>query len=80
MDAAAFPSGRPQILAFLPRFLFSADQPKLAYIIKAWLLALLPSLMLASLVAAAAGAAAGPEFPLPGPAFVWPTDKPMTAV
>jgi hypothetical protein len=66
----AFPSGRPPWLGFLPRFLFSADQPKLAYIFKAWLLALLPSLALVGLVAAATDGPAGPEFALPGRLFV----------
>lgn len=52
-------------MAFLPRFLFSADRPMPGYIAKAWLLALLPTLALVGLVVALVEAPAGPEFALP---------------
>ncbi len=45
---------RPPYLRFLPRFLFSADGHPAAYIVKAWLLALLPSLALAAAVGSVA--------------------------
>lgn len=53
-----------------PAFLFSSDQPKSAYILKAWLLALLPSLAIGALIAAVTAGEAAPSFPLPAPLFV----------
>ena len=43
-------AGRPRYLAFLPDFLFHADDNKARYVVKAWLLALLPSILLATAV------------------------------
>ena len=50
---------RPRLLRFLPRFLFVAEHTPV-YILKAWLLALLPSFLLSSLVFAVAPAAEVP--------------------
>ncbi|MBA3676407.1 MAG: hypothetical protein H0W74_03265 [Sphingosinicella sp.] len=59
---------RPQALhpRFLPSFLRDTSQSKLAYILKAWLLTLLPSLALAFAVSALFGQEKGPEFGQPG--------------
>lgn len=46
----------------LPAFLFDTDQPKPLYIAKAWLLAFLPSVALAGLVAWLAPEAPAPDF------------------
>jgi membrane protease YdiL (CAAX protease family) len=40
---------RPPYLRFLPRFLFAADRP-VSYVLKAWLLALLPSIVLSAVI------------------------------
>jgi membrane protease YdiL (CAAX protease family) len=50
MDNAVPEAVRPRHLAFLPGFLFQTDGPKSLYVLKLWLLALLPSLMLSGLV------------------------------
>lgn len=42
--------GRPAYLGFLPDFLFETDEVKVRYVMRAWALALLPSLGLAILV------------------------------
>jgi membrane protease YdiL (CAAX protease family) len=55
--------GRPSYLAWLPRFLFETDPSVLRYVVKAWLLALLPSIALSALVRLIAADAAAPEFP-----------------
>ena len=52
---------RPFYLRFLPDFLFRQDEPPFPYILKAWLLALLPSLALAAL----AGSLASPTAEVP---------------
>ena len=57
-------------MPFLPRFLFSAEEPALAYAAKAWLLALLPSLALAGLINLAAPSAGTPDFPVGGTIFL----------
>lgn len=46
----------------LPSFLFDTDQPKLLYVLKAWLLAFLPSMALAALVAWIAPEPPAPDF------------------
>ncbi|HEX8641283.1 MAG TPA: hypothetical protein VF704_09025 [Allosphingosinicella sp.] len=70
MTAAAFPSGRPRSLRFLPRFLFSPEGGAPAYVVKAWLLALLPSLAIGAAIAYLTSGEAGPEFRLPAPLFM----------
>jgi len=65
-DRARLP-GRPRYLAFLPDFLFHADPDKARYVVKAWLLVLLPSLALSALVTWLAPSAPAPDFPLRGP-------------
>jgi hypothetical protein len=61
VPGSGFPDGRPPFLVFLPRFLFRSDGSRLAYVLKAWLLALLPTLALAALVSLAATPAQGPQ-------------------
>ena len=46
----------------LPSFLFDTGQPKAAYLLKAWLMAFVPSVILAMIVTAVAPAAPAPEF------------------
>jgi membrane protease YdiL (CAAX protease family) len=62
---------RPAYLRFLPRFLFDADHPKLLFVLKAWLLALLPSFALSGLISAATSVTAQqveqPDIPTEGP-------------
>lgn len=58
--------GRPSYLRFLPDFLFVADAVRSRYVIKTWLLALLPSMALSVVVTLLAPEARGPEFPLQG--------------
>jgi membrane protease YdiL (CAAX protease family) len=50
MDDSVQPADRPRHLAFLPGFLFQTDGPKFLYVLRLWLLALLPSLMLSGIV------------------------------
>jgi len=52
---------RPRLLSFLPRFLFKPERP-LAYILKVWPLALLPSLALGFLANGLAPATAPAPF------------------
>ncbi|TMJ16627.1 MAG: hypothetical protein E6G94_03590 [Alphaproteobacteria bacterium] len=54
--------GRPAYLALLPEFLFRTDELKSRYLLKAWVLALLPSLVLGALVAAFLPDAGQPDF------------------
>ena len=42
----AWPDGRPRALAFLPRFLFRSDWPAWRYVLFAWPVVSLPSLLL----------------------------------
>lgn len=58
---------RPAYLRFLPDFLFRQDEPPLPYILKGWLLALLPSLALAALAGSLASPSAEvPDIPVQG--------------
>jgi len=70
MTASTVASGRPRSLAFLPEFLFAAEGSRLRYAVKAWLLALLPSLALAGLIDLAAPASGTPDFPVGGATFL----------
>ena len=70
MTARAFPSGTPAYLGFLPRFLFSSEGPRAGYVVKAWLLALLPSLLLASAITVAAPVSEAPNLPFSGARLV----------
>lgn len=63
MNQAIEAPARPQYLRPLPVFLFRAEGPVWAYILKAWLLALLPSLVLAQLIGFAAPDAELPDLP-----------------
>jgi membrane protease YdiL (CAAX protease family) len=54
--------GRPAYLALLPEFLFRTDELKSRYLLKAWVLALLPSLVLSALVASLLPDAGQPDF------------------
>jgi membrane protease YdiL (CAAX protease family) len=57
----------PSYLRFLPRFLFTQDRPAASFILKAWLVALLPSLALSSLVGfLASPTAKTPDIPVDG--------------
>ena len=57
---------RPAYLRFLPEFLFRQEDGKLVYILKAWLLALLPSLVLSGLVNLALKPTSGPDISVEG--------------
>ena len=58
---------RPVYLRFLPNFLFRKDEPPLPYILKGYLLALLPSLALSMLAGLVASPAAEiPDIPVQG--------------
>ncbi len=58
---------RPVYLRFLPDFLFRKDEPPLPYILKGWLLALLPSLALSALAGLVASPTAEvPDIPVQG--------------
>lgn len=70
MSDTSPPAERPRYLAFLPAFLFRADQPKLGYILKAWLLVLLPSIALSLVVNVSAPSAGGPDIQVSGPLMV----------
>lgn len=61
-DETAVPA-LPAYLAWLPDFLFETDENRLRYVLKAWLLALLPSIALSALVRLAAPDAGAPSFP-----------------
>ena len=50
MDGPVQAADRPRHLAFLPRFLFDTEGSKSLYVVRLWLLALLPSLMLSGIV------------------------------
>jgi membrane protease YdiL (CAAX protease family) len=50
MDGSVPDVARPRHLAFLPCFLFETDGPKSLYVVRLWLLALLPSLILSGIV------------------------------
>ena len=55
----------------LPAFLFNTDQPKLLYILKAWLLVFLPSIALGLIVSQFAGSSSGPQFGMRGPKLLF---------
>jgi membrane protease YdiL (CAAX protease family) len=57
---------RPTYLRFLPEFLFRQDEGKVAYVLKAWLLALLPSFVLSGLVNVVLKPTSGPDIPTEG--------------
>ena len=59
-------AGRPRYLAFLPDFLFRDDANPARYVVKAWLLALLPSVALSILVSLLAPNSQPVEIPLRG--------------
>ncbi|HEU0097130.1 MAG TPA: hypothetical protein VFQ67_00010 [Allosphingosinicella sp.] len=56
-------TARPAYLAWLPRFLFETDPVATRYVAKAWLTALIPSVLLSVLVRQVAADAAAPSFP-----------------
>ncbi len=60
------PPARPSYLAFLPRFLFVPDTVKARYVVKTWMLVLLPAMLLSVLVTLLLPDVKGPEFPLRG--------------
>src|SRR5690349_21002932 len=70
MIPASTPAERPAYLAFLPAFLFRPEGSRLAYVLKAWLLVLLPSLLLSMTVKVSVPSAQGPELPISGPVMV----------
>jgi membrane protease YdiL (CAAX protease family) len=61
VSAAAPAEARPRDLAFLPGFLFERDPVKARYILKLWLLALIPSFALSGLVGLMAPDAEPPD-------------------
>ena len=60
----------PPYLRFLPAFLFEPSGSKPGYIARAWLLTLLPSLLLSALVGAFAPGAEQPDLPTQGAAAI----------
>jgi membrane protease YdiL (CAAX protease family) len=64
------PAERPLSLRFLPRFLFRPEGSKFAWVLKAWLLVLLPSILLSVTVRVSVPSAQGPDLPLSGPVMV----------
>ena len=64
------PAERPLSLRFLPRFLFRPEGSKLAWVLKAWMLVLLPSILLSVTVRVSVPTAQGPDLPLSGPVMV----------
>lgn len=70
MSQSLPPPERPSYLSFLPLFLFRPEGSRLAYALKAWLLALVPSILLSLIVNMSAPAAKQPDLPLSGPAAI----------
>lgn len=70
MDDAPAPAVRPAYLTFLPGFLFRPEGPKLIYMLKAWALVLLPSLLLSLTVNVSIPSAEGPDLPISGPVMI----------
>ena len=67
MTVPPITADRPFYLRFLPDFLFRRDEPPLAYILKGYLLALLPSLALSMLAGSVASPTAEiPDIPVQG--------------
>jgi membrane protease YdiL (CAAX protease family) len=63
MNAGSALPGRPPYLEWLPGFLFEARSALPAYVAKAWLMALVPSIALSALVRQIASGAEAPQFP-----------------
>jgi membrane protease YdiL (CAAX protease family) len=61
LNAVAPVETRPRYLGFLPNFLFEADPLKARYVLRLWLLALLPSFLLSGLVGLLIPGAEGPD-------------------
>lgn len=59
-------NARPHSLAFLPKFLFETDRLKSRYVVRAWLLALLPSILLSGLIGMLLPQARVPDIPTEG--------------
>ena len=59
--AGAWPLGRPRAFAFLPRFLFDPDIPVWRYVLLAWPIVALPSLLFGLLASRLAPGLAAPE-------------------
>lgn len=70
MNAPSPLPGRPAYLRLLPDFLFSIDEVKSRYIVRAWLVSLLPSIALSMLVAALAPQAEKPDLAVDGAASI----------
>ena len=70
MSQSSAPAERPSYLRFLPRFLFQPEDSRPAYVLKAWLLVLLPSILLSLAVNVSMPSAEGPELPLSGPLMI----------
>jgi membrane protease YdiL (CAAX protease family) len=64
------PAERPSSLGFLPLFLFRREGSRPAYVLKAWLLVLIPSLLLSVTVSVSIPSAEGPDLPISGPAMI----------
>jgi membrane protease YdiL (CAAX protease family) len=61
LNAVAPVETRPTYLRFLPNFLFETDRVRSRYVLRLWLLALLPSLLLAGVVGLLMPGAEGPQ-------------------
>lgn len=70
MTHSAMAARRPAFLPFLPQFLFRAEGSKVAYVLKAWLLVLLPSMLLSLAVNVSLPSAEGPDLPVSQPVMV----------
>ena len=66
MEPQAPAPAQPPHLRLLPAFLSDTSQSKPLYVLKGWLLTLLPSLVLAGIVGSLFVEAEGPEFGAPG--------------
>ena len=70
MTTPTAPAERPAYLAFLPVFLFRPRGSKAAYVLKAWPVALIPSILLSATINMSVPSAKGPDLPLSGPLMV----------
>jgi membrane protease YdiL (CAAX protease family) len=69
-DESAHLPGRPLWLAFLPDFLFEIDPKPVRYVLKAWLLVLLPTMFLSGAVNLLLHPARQPNVPVAGAAEI----------
>jgi membrane protease YdiL (CAAX protease family) len=61
LSAAASVETRPSYFRFLPNFLFETGRPRYDYVLRLWLLALIPSFAISGLVSLLMPSAEGPD-------------------